>query len=31
MAIKVGDKLPDIELQVAAPGGIEKARTSELR
>ena len=30
MAIKVGDKLPDIELQVAKAGGIEKAKTSEL-
>jgi peroxiredoxin len=30
MAIKVGDKLPDIELQVAKAGGIEKVKTSEL-
>ncbi len=30
MAIKVGDKIPDIELQVAKPGGIEKVKTQEL-
>ena len=30
MAIKVGDKIPDVELQVATAGGIEKAKTSEL-
>ncbi len=30
MAIKVGDKIPEAALQVAGPGGIEKANTSEL-
>jgi peroxiredoxin len=30
MAIKVGDKVPDIELQVAGPDGIEKTRTGDL-
>ena len=30
MAIKVGDKIPDIELQVAKPSGIEKVKTQEL-
>ena len=30
MAIKVGDKVPDIELQVAGSGGIEKTRTGDL-
>ena len=30
MAIQVGDKLPEIDLQVARPGGIETASTREL-
>lgn len=30
MAIKVGDKLPDVELQTAGAGGIQKARTGDL-
>jgi peroxiredoxin len=30
MAIQVGDKIPDVELQVAKSSGIEKAKTGEL-
>jgi peroxiredoxin len=30
MAIKVGDQLPDVELQTAGSGGIQKAKTGEL-
>lgn len=30
MAIQVGDKLPDLELQVVGEGGIQKVQTGEL-
>jgi peroxiredoxin len=30
MAIKVGDKLPDLKLQTAGPAGIEQAQTADL-
>ena len=30
MAIKAGEKIPDIELQIAKPDGIEKVKTGEL-
>jgi len=30
MAIQVGDKIPDVELQVAKASGIEKAKTGDL-
>ncbi len=30
MAIKVGDKIPELKLQVAKPGGIEAASTKDL-
>jgi peroxiredoxin len=30
MAIQVGEKIPDIELQVATPGGTETVRAAEL-
>jgi peroxiredoxin len=30
MAIKVGDKLPEVELQVAKPGGIEQINTRDI-